>query len=170
MNKKDKKKAPQKVTKVLHPLSRKAKKLTLEGIRDIKKEKNANIRKKEQKPIKQLLDHFQEIVIKENKKIFTESEISDIIDQFLKTKTPEEEIKQVTSRTNKLEFTKSQHNDEIKEFKNNGYSVPDLTNANHVRFLINWDGDMKYITQQSLPLKKFKYIEQPKNEMETDSK
>ncbi|KAM9980053.1 hypothetical protein ACTFIZ_006308 [Dictyostelium cf. discoideum] len=170
MNKKDKKKAPQKVAKVLHPLSRKAKKLTLEGIRDIKKEKNANIRKKEQKPIKQLLDHFQEIVKKENKKIFTESEVSEIIDQFLKNKTPEEDTKQVTSRTNKLEFTKSQHNDEVKEFKNNGFSVPDLTNANHVRFLLNWDGDMKYITQQTLPLKKFKYIEQPKNEMETDSK
>ncbi|KAK5584849.1 hypothetical protein RB653_006467 [Dictyostelium firmibasis] len=168
MNKKEKKKAPAKVTKVLHPLSRKAKKLTLEGIRDIKKEKNATIRKKEQKPIKQLLDHLQEIIKKENKKTFTEYEISEIIDQYLLNKAPEEESKQITSRTNKSEYSKTLYNDEIKDFKTNGYALPDLTNSNYVKFLINWDGDMKYITQQTLPLKRFKYIE-PKNEMETES-
>ncbi|KAF2072721.1 hypothetical protein CYY_005962 [Polysphondylium violaceum] len=139
--------------KALHPLSRKAQKLTQSGIRDVKKQTQKVNKEKELKPLKKKLDWFREKCA--DKKVFSEQDMSDLVQEYLKLLEPKDLDK--AAKSSSADFVRNAYLKEVESFNTTGYLAPDLTSGPNVRALIDWDGEMKYA--DSVKLKKFKFIQ-----------
>ncbi|KYR01504.1 S60 ribosomal protein L28 [Tieghemostelium lacteum] len=142
--------------KALHPLSRKAKKLTNDTLRQVHKEKHKSIKNKESNHLKEKLDWFQS-KLEDGKKIYTPREIAEMIEEYIERNQLDVELGQSKTRSNKVDYLKTFKESEIIAFKTSGYLAPDLTKSIVVQWLKNWDGDKKYLQQAQM--KKFKSID-----------
>ncbi|EGC30435.1 hypothetical protein DICPUDRAFT_41438 [Dictyostelium purpureum] len=156
---KEQKKAPAKVQKVLHPLSRKAKKITIDNVRDIKKDLNKSQKDKENNKLKKKILFFKDKITQTpNKKNFSLIEISQMIDEYLIGAKP-------NASGTAGDLLKNSYENDVKAFKTgDGYLCPDLTTNSNVKYIAEWDGDNKYLTQ--IQMKKFKYIENTDSKMD----
>ncbi|EFA83338.1 UPF0534 protein [Heterostelium album PN500] len=157
--------------KAVHPLSRKAKKITKAGFRVVRKEKQVTMKNKEHTVLYQKVKYFQDKIKETPKKVYTPRELSRWIEEYINRNDDkllgEDEIKKKVNRSNTADLLNSLKVDELKQFNGDGYSIPDLTKISNVKWLNEWEGNMQLIHQ--LQMKKFKSIDgKDDSEVSTD--
>ncbi|GAM23491.1 hypothetical protein SAMD00019534_066660 [Acytostelium subglobosum LB1] len=154
--------------KTLHPLSRKAKRVTREGFRVVKKVKQVSAKNKEQTVLYHKVMWFKSKIEEQPKRVYSAREIAGFIEEYIQRNDDQlldlEDIKRKVNRSNTTDLLQSLKDNETLQFNKEGYLVPDISRVAAVKWLTEWDGNMKVIT--NLPMKRFKAV-QAEDEIET---
>eukprot|EP01133_Synstelium_polycarpum_P016775 gene16775-19948_t len=156
--------------KTIHPLSRKAKKITKGGIREVRLERHTNGKNKEQTVLYHKLMFFKSKLV-EGKKIYTPRDMSRMIEEYLLRNSEDfleaDDNVRTPRRSNKRDLMMAAFETEMKEFKSTGYNAPDLTKAKNVNWLLDFEGEMSNAHQQ-ITMRRFKAIDEEEVEKEEE--